>query len=167
MAKFADLPSEILLKVISTLWIPDIHAFGLACKYFDAIIKENSSAVYRVAAILHGYVYPSSFSSSVALLEHAARSLCGSKSRFTVSSWLEYCMSSSRSCDARSLTFRIGYCTLPGKVRWRIDRAWGKPSFPHEVVNFCSNNDSFTRICQEGNMILLSHDNRSRFSATI
>jgi len=94
MAGFTDLPSEIVLKVLRTLRIPDIHAFGLVCKHFDAVIKDNSSSVYRLAALSHGYISnPSSSStSSITLLEQSKRELYGNQTQINLTSWLEYCM---------------------------------------------------------------------------
>jgi hypothetical protein len=93
MAGFTNLPSEILLKVLRTLHIRDIHAFGLVCKHFDAVIKDNSNSVYRLAAVVHRYVASPSASSasSPTLLEQSTRELYGNQTTITIPSWLEYC----------------------------------------------------------------------------
>ena len=90
MAQFTDLPSEVILQILEPLRIPDIHAFSSVCRHFDAVTKENSTSVYRLAAILHGYVSRSPFLSSAELLEQAAQELYG-ESLNSTPSWLDLC----------------------------------------------------------------------------
>lgn len=49
-----DLPPEVLLLIISSLTISEIHTFQLVARLTNDIIHAHSSSVYRAIAVLHG-----------------------------------------------------------------------------------------------------------------
>lgn len=143
ISPFLELPSEVILHILETLRIPDIHAFRGVCRHFDAVIKENASAVYRLAAIVHGYIQRPRYSSfNGELLEQAIQALYGNKTDTTITCWLDFC-----------------------KTRWRIDQAWKRPIFPNETILFSHPDWSLQRLCHEGDNLLLCTDRRRGFGA--
>ncbi|KAI5117611.1 hypothetical protein M0805_001211 [Coniferiporia weirii] len=52
------LPPEILLNVLGYCSIQTICSLQLICKDFNDFVKENETAVYHAAALLHGFIEP-------------------------------------------------------------------------------------------------------------
>ncbi|KAF8639383.1 hypothetical protein AX17_001539 [Amanita inopinata Kibby_2008] len=80
-----DLPSELLLTLISYLHVSDIYRLRLLSKAWNEFITENESAIYHAAAILHCFA-PSSSKSLDNL-----HSVYSSRALGDVSSWKNFC----------------------------------------------------------------------------
>ncbi|PFH53258.1 hypothetical protein AMATHDRAFT_137903 [Amanita thiersii Skay4041] len=81
-----DLPSEIILTVISYLHLPDIAVLLQLSSAWNALISENESPIYRAAATLHNFIPFSLKSLDDLHTVHSSRAL------YCVSSWKTLCI---------------------------------------------------------------------------
>jgi hypothetical protein len=101
MTTLSTLPVENILQIINRFQIKEIHTIQLVSRSFDALIKANESSVYRMAAIIHGYIpsasNPQSHFSTVREavrwkkrdMERGSQAICFNSDM----TWLEFCKS--------------------------------------------------------------------------
>lgn len=78
----SNLPTELILQVLSYVPIETLNSLRLVCHQLKAILEAQEASIYRNAAVFHGFVPSSDVDYS---------NIYSRRSLFGVDSWKSFC----------------------------------------------------------------------------